>query len=270
MTNGRRNGERVLGSGHLIGLFLGVVLLCCVFYTLGYVMGRSQEASTVRAATVEDSGTTTAPAYSPPPNVAASGDADTTAGTEAPATGGPAAPATGDEWNFSPKNANNTMAAPSETGHAAPNALAPSAPAQPANSRPAAAKVSGPPGRPDENLNTPSPSAPAITATPATMVRTPVSSATAGASGRVILPPNYQPPRIPRGAVLLQVAAMTSESDALALASVLHKKQFPAFVVTPTVDDFYRVQVGPYSDAHAAKMVRGMLDQAGFKSIIKH
>ena len=35
-------GDRVLESRHLIGLFVGVVILCAVFFTLGYVMGRSQ------------------------------------------------------------------------------------------------------------------------------------------------------------------------------------------------------------------------------------
>jgi septal ring-binding cell division protein DamX len=42
--NGKRGGggDRVLESRHLIGLFLGVVLLCGVFFTLGYVMGRTQ------------------------------------------------------------------------------------------------------------------------------------------------------------------------------------------------------------------------------------
>ena len=41
--NGKRGGgERVLESRHLVGLFLGVVLLCGVFFTLGYVMGRTQ------------------------------------------------------------------------------------------------------------------------------------------------------------------------------------------------------------------------------------
>ena len=41
--NGKRGGgERVLESRHLVGLFLGVVLLCSVFFTLGYVMGRTQ------------------------------------------------------------------------------------------------------------------------------------------------------------------------------------------------------------------------------------
>ena len=41
--NGKRGGgDRVLESRHLVGLFLGVVLLCGVFFTLGYVMGRNQ------------------------------------------------------------------------------------------------------------------------------------------------------------------------------------------------------------------------------------
>ena len=46
-TNGRQNGgERVLESRHLVGLFLGVVLLCGVFFTLGYVMGKTQYGTT--------------------------------------------------------------------------------------------------------------------------------------------------------------------------------------------------------------------------------
>jgi DedD protein len=269
MANGRRNGERVLGSGHLIGLFLGVVLLCCVFYTLGYVMGRSQEASTVRAATVEDSGNSTAPLRAAPVNPApdnAPAGATSNADAQTPASADSAGdkPAAGGEWDFSPKKASDIPATHSDAGR---SAASPSA--TPASPRPEATRVVGPPAGPDENLNTPSPTAPAITATPA-MVRTPISNS-ADTSGPVSLPANYQPPRIPRGSVLLQVAAMTSESDAFAMASVLHKKQFPAFVVTPAGGDrYYRVQVGPYSDAHAAKLVRDMLDQAGFKSIIKH
>src|SRR5271170_3847844 len=48
--NGSRGGgERVLESRHLVGLFLGVVLLCGVFFTLGYVMGRNQFGGPVHA-----------------------------------------------------------------------------------------------------------------------------------------------------------------------------------------------------------------------------
>ncbi len=51
-TNGRRGGDRVLESRHLVGLFLGVVLLCGVFFTLGYVMGRTQYAGALHAETI--------------------------------------------------------------------------------------------------------------------------------------------------------------------------------------------------------------------------
>ena len=56
----------------------------------------------------------------------------------------------------------------------------------------------------------------------------------------------FQPPKMLKGSVVLQIAAVTHESDALAMADVLQQKNFPAFVVTPSADKFYRVQVGPY------------------------
>ena len=50
----RGGGDRVLESRHLIGLFLGVVLLCCVFFTLGYVMGKTQYGNApVEAASID-------------------------------------------------------------------------------------------------------------------------------------------------------------------------------------------------------------------------
>ncbi len=50
-SGGRRGGaDRVLESRHLVGLFLGVVLLCGVFFTLGYVMGKTQYGGLVHAA----------------------------------------------------------------------------------------------------------------------------------------------------------------------------------------------------------------------------
>jgi DedD protein len=62
--NGKRGGgDRVLESRHLVGLFLGVVLLCGVFFTLGYVMGRTQYGGAVHAA---DSLPKALPARQPP------------------------------------------------------------------------------------------------------------------------------------------------------------------------------------------------------------
>lgn len=76
-------------------------------------------------------------------------------------------------------------------------------------------------------------------------------------------------PLIPGGAYVLQVAALTKESDALALAESLQKKKFPAFVLTPGADHYYRVQVGPYADAQSANIARKGLEHAGFKAMLK-
>jgi DedD protein len=46
----RGAGERVLGSRHVIGLFLLMLVFSAIFFTLGYVMGRNQYDGQVRAA----------------------------------------------------------------------------------------------------------------------------------------------------------------------------------------------------------------------------
>lgn len=82
--------------------------------------------------------------------------------------------------------------------------------------------------------------------------------------------PAHRGPRIPAGAYVLQVAALTREADAMDLASNLQRKKFPAFVQSPGADKFYRVQVGPYANQKAAAQARKGLDSAGFKAIVKH
>ena len=91
-----------------------------------------------------------------------------------------------------------------------------------------------------------------------------VSTSARGKNGKPVVP------AIPSGAYTLQVAALRRESDALSLASHLQKKKFPAFVVSPQGDKYYRVQVGPYSDQKSADAARKGLEGAGFKAIVKH
>ncbi|MGH7839551.1 MAG: hypothetical protein ACREQC_17245, partial [Candidatus Binataceae bacterium] len=52
----------MLESRHLVGLFLGVVLLCAVFFSLGYAMGHNQYGIAVHAA---DSAPLASPAADP-------------------------------------------------------------------------------------------------------------------------------------------------------------------------------------------------------------
>ena len=68
---------------------------------------------------------------------------------------------------------------------------------------------------------------------------------------------------------MLQVAAVLHQDDALALAQALQQKKFPAYVIPPGADKYYRVQVGPYADNQTASAARQQLEANGFKSIIK-
>jgi DedD protein len=209
----KRGGDRVLESRHLVSLFLGVVLLCGVFFTLGYVMGHNQ--------------------YGGPVHAAESPDADQPVGRPTPkAKPEPGAAATAapgnNEWDFySKKNADDTVNSMSKRA-ASPSASVAARPVDPA----------APPVAPNAGKSVP-----------------PAS--------------RFQAPKLNKGAVVLQVAAVTHESDAMAMADLLQQKHFPSFVVTPTNDNFYRVQVGPYSDVQAADAAKQALDHAGFIAIIK-
>lgn len=206
MGNGKRGGERVLESRHLVGLFLGVVLLCGVFFTLGYVMGRTQYDSAVHASDVSP---LLRPSFSPKPSAK-------------PSTAEKTPAANPGEWDFYSKKANDDHLEPAPKTSAA---------------APAAPPSSG--GRVEETRET------------------------------TRLPSHVRPPRMLKNAIVLQVAALRHQGDALALADVLQQKRFPSFVVTPTSDSFYRVQVGPYSTEAAAEAAKRQLDHQGFKAIIK-
>ena len=209
--SGKRGaGDRILESRHLVGLFLGVVLLCGVFFTLGYVMGRTQYAGAVHASdALTGSLSTRSPAPKEKP-------------AEVPASPPPA------EWDFYSKKDNNHLEPAAKVSASAPS-----------NST----------GN-DSTASAPAPAAPS--ADPAAKP-----------------PARFQPPRLLKGSIVLQIAALTHESDALAMADVLQQKKFPSFVVAPTTDNFYRVQIGPYSNEQAADAARSALDRAGFKAIIK-
>jgi DedD protein len=209
MGNGKRGGDRVLESRHLVGLFLGVVLLCGVFFTLGYVMGRTQYDSAVHA---EDE-TPVRPTVSSKPSPK-SAESEKTAANPG-------------EWDFYGKK-NNDHLEPRPKAVTAPNRTEASSPA----------------------------------------VNAPRAERHEEASSK--LPAHVRPPRMLKNAIVLQVAALRHQGDALALADALQQKRFPSFVVTPTTDAFYHVQVGPYPTEAAAEAARRALDHQGFKAIIKH
>ena len=74
---------------------------------------------------------------------------------------------------------------------------------------------------------------------------------------------------IPPGSILLQVAASPRETDALTMADTLRQKGFAVLVLEPTADKFYRVEVGPYTDAQSAHLAKLALNREGFQVIVR-
>jgi len=78
-------------------------------------------------------------------------------------------------------------------------------------------------------------------------------------------------PAIPRGGIVLQVAALRNQDDALAIATSLQKRRFAAYVQGPQKDKFYRVQVGPFKEQKAAEVAKKGLESEGFNAfVVKH
>lgn len=211
----RSAGERVLEGRHVIGLFLAVILLSGLFFTLGYVMGLHQ--------------------------------------SEASANDLPGKPELGapSKSDVASKRANRTLPAepPSETSTRASSDWE--------------FYHAGEKGKADDRLkpDTSAPS-PQLQQTAPVLLKSPPSSRGASSNGSKVsaaTPNSYS----------LQVAAMSKEVDALDLAKVLQKKKFPAYVLSPHGDKFYRVQVGPYADMKAADAARKGLEDAGFNAFVK-
>jgi cell division septation protein DedD len=214
----KSGGDFVLESRHLVGLFMLLVVIFGVVFTLGYLLGRSQYDTGLRAAGAKPADADPA-AVAPAPKPKSKSVSDNGAPQKTIA-----------DWDFyhsaEPKTTEDHLQPPIKTV----SAVQPSAASKPAAFPAKLAKPAKPPSSVDA-------------------------------------------PLIPKGAIMLQVAAVTSEGDALALAQALQEKKFPAFVITPNVtpgaDKFYRIQVGPYADNQSATIARNDLEAKGFKSIVK-
>jgi cell division septation protein DedD len=99
---------------------------------------------------------------------------------------------------------------------------------------------------------------------------TPKSASSNNSNGRPVVA-NNDAPRATQisSAYWLQVSAMRRESEARDLARRLKAKKFPASVMAPLGNKYYRVQVGPYADKKSAEAARKGLENAGFRAIVK-
>ncbi len=219
----RGGGERILESRHVMGLFLLMLVFSGVFFSLGYVMGRSQYDGQVRADAKPHAFPETG--ISPRPAESSSNRNKNTAPVNSTPPTNTTTPPNSD-WEF--YHAGDRKRAEDHLKPAAPTISAP-------------AQKGGP-----------------------LLVKGAAPSKANSAPSK-----SLSAPLIPGGSYTLQVAALTKEADAMELATRLQKKKFPAFVLSPQKDKYYRIQVGPYADQKSAEAARKGLEGAGFKAIVK-
>jgi cell division septation protein DedD len=134
----RGAGDRVLESRHVIGLFLLMLVFSAVFFTLGYVMGRSQYDGQVRAASTQ---------HDVPDAIVKKSDSGVKRASNSPAANAPAAEESNpnSDWEFYSSDKQK------ESGEhlkpvppAAVSSSAKTAPQNNANSKPAAGVFEAP------------------------------------------------------------------------------------------------------------------------------
>jgi len=223
-SGNRHNRDWVLGGRHLVGIFVLLVVLFGMVFTLGYLLGRNQYDAQLRADASSIPGNPdSVPARAPDrmnDKLTKGGRGSNSAAAKPE---GPVAPPS--DWAFyhsaEPEKSVEPLVEP-------PKSLVPSRSSTPASAQ----------------------SAPRVDS--------------ARSNGRSV-----SPPLVPHGAIVLQVAAMARQPDAVSLAQALQQKKFPAFVLPPSADRYYRVQVGPYTDAQSAYLARQKLESQGFKAITR-
>jgi len=175
--------EITLGTGKMLAIFFGLVILCAVFFGMGFSMGRN-----------------------------------------------------------SVRSAPELLPSPSPSGNTRPSASA---------------------NKPADQPSSSSESKPAQ--------QTPDTSSQNG-SGQAATPSDQstpQPPVPPGTGYSVQVAAVSKQEDAEALVESLKGRQYSAFIVNPSPDKLFHVQVGPFADIKDAESARAKLVSDGYNPILK-
>jgi cell division septation protein DedD len=239
--------EITLGAGKLLGLFFLLAAICGVFFSIGYSVGRSSgreqamndQPSQVNAASPSDSvqASTSGSDSKPSAGVAAKPEAQAPAADDA--------------------NANNQQ-----------NLTFYKAVQQNDNPTPANEKANE--SGHDLKASSETPQAPKVTTAVATSVTNPPAApaTTAKPAADVI---SHTSPVTGPGTIVVQIAAVSREDDAVALAGALRKKNYNVFVVNNPItnDRFYHVQVGPFSTIAEAEAMKAQLVAEGYNPIIK-
>jgi DedD protein len=228
--------EITLGMGKLLGLFFLLAAICGVFFSIGYSLGKS----TGREQALNDQ-----PAAAPTEIAASASGSSQNKPSAVVAVKAQAEPAP-QEQSATPNPSPLTFyKAVQQTGAATQVPSKETHPAAPAS------------------VTAATESAPAET----TAKSTPPSSASVSP-----LPQGGRPvPVTGPGTFVVQIAAISREDDAVALAGALRKKNYNVFVVNNPItnDKLYHVQVGPFSSLQDAEAMKAKLTGEGYAPIVK-
>lgn len=232
--------EITLGIGKLLGLFFMLAATCGIFFAVGYSLGKTAE----REQALKNQPAQTLPAD---PDVATSKPS----GTATPA-------------------ANPTPAA--DNGEAAKE------PAPDLTFYRAVKQNPGEQTKPAQEVKSSETTASTSTGTKPHEVPVagaaatkPAQVAKADTSPALPAPAASTPQASPAGTYLVQIAAVTHEEDAAALAGALRKKSYAAAVVNNPngKDKFFHVVLGPYASLQDAEAMKAKLQGEGYSPIVK-
>ncbi|MFZ0707956.1 MAG: SPOR domain-containing protein [Candidatus Korobacteraceae bacterium] len=232
--------EITLGIGKLLGLFFMLALTCGIFFAVGYSLGKTAE----REQALKNQPAQTLPAD---PDIASSKPSGTP----------------GSESKASP-----AMDNPADTKENAPDLTFYKAVKQ----------NPGDETKPAEELKVSGATNPAAAKTAATKPHemppvNPVPSKGSGVERADASPSTaaLTPQANPSGTFLVQIAAVTHEEDAAALAGALRKKSYAAAVVNSPngKDKLFHVVLGPYASLQDAEAMKAKLQGEGYSPIVK-
>jgi DedD protein len=229
--------EITLGMGKLLGLFFLLAAICGVFFSIGYSLGKS----TGREQALNDQQPTTT--TQPLGTSASAGQSKPSAVVAVKADVKPAA-----QEESAPSNPQSNLTFYKAVQQTSDGAQPPAKQAQSATSANATAVPAAVPVAAEKS--------------------TPPATAAASLSAPMV---THSTPVTGPGTIVVQIAAVSREDDAVALAGALRKKNYNVFVVNNPVtnDKFYHVQVGPFATIQDADAMKAKLTGEGYNPIVK-
>jgi cell division septation protein DedD len=239
------DSDITIGPGKLLGLFFMLVAICGVFFAIGYSLGKTSAREQAMNDKTPLSASLSAPIVGDPgaskPSAGVSAKSDSASSQEQPTK------QEEPDLTFfnSVKRSDRGKQDTAETAAATMPKQAPSKIDGQASSKP---------------VSSAQPAAPVL----ATDASAPAQTVTKADTKAVVM-------TAANGAFVVQIAAVTREEDAAALAGALRRKNYSVFVVNnPSVHDkFYHVQVGPFTTMQDAEAMKAKLTGEGYNPIVK-